>query len=251
MVGDRESTSVRCSRDRLKITICGNDNNTENLQDARKSSVYMPKNDESLYHGVTPSFSLLWVSADHVLVKGLGSNRDQFLPPSLLQTVNETYEQGTTDTKSRSGQEGFMSLQSDNNYKIEIGEKKSFTLQQGSVISIIYVFHTNHILIFVAFDNLERSSLRSGLSSVWMKHADCASQEGRRYVIPWLHYLDFAVICKGINRQDLYSSQEKHCLDQFASFDTVRSPILYFNTVWTFNIVQYIFFPFIIFFSDM
>lgn len=51
-----------------------------NLQDARKSSVYMPKNDESLYHGVTPSFSLLWVSADHVLVKGLGSNRDQFLP---------------------------------------------------------------------------------------------------------------------------------------------------------------------------
>lgn len=166
------------------------------LQDvARKSSVYMPKNDESLYHGVTPSFSLLWVSADHVLVKGLGSNRDQFLPPSLLQTVNETYEQGTTDTKSLSGQEGFMSLQSDNNYKIEIGEKKSFTLQQGSVISIIYVFHTNHILIFVAFDNLERSSLRSGLSSVWMKHADYASQEGRRYVIPWLHYLDFAVIC--------------------------------------------------------
>lgn len=161
------------------------------LQDARKSSVYMPKNDESLYHGVTPSFSLLWVSADHVLVKGLGSNRDQFLPPSLLQTVNETYEQGTTDTKSRSEQEGFMSLQSDNNYKIEIGEKKSFTLQQGSVISIIYVFHTNHILIFVAFDNLERSSLRSGLSSVWMKHADYASQEGRRYVIPWLYYLDF------------------------------------------------------------
>lgn len=221
MVGDRESTSVRCSRDRLKITICGKGNNTENLQDARKSSVYMPKNDESLDHGVTPSFSLLWVSADHVLVKGLGSNRDQFLPPSLLQTVNETYEQGTTDTKSRSGQEGFMSLQSDNNYKIEIGEKKSFTLQQGSVISIIYVFHTNHILIFVAFDNLERSSLRSGLSSVWMKHADYASQEGRRYVIPWLHYLDFAVICKGINRQDIYSSQEKHCLDQFASFDTV------------------------------
>lgn len=39
----------------------------------------MPKNDESLY-GVTPSFSLLWVSADHVLVKGLGANRDQFLP---------------------------------------------------------------------------------------------------------------------------------------------------------------------------
>lgn len=77
-----------------------------------------------------------------------------------------------------------MSLQSDNNYKIEIGEKKSFTLQQGSVISIIYVFHTNHILIFVAFDNLEGSSLRSGLSSVWMKHADYASQEGRRYVIP-------------------------------------------------------------------
>lgn len=173
------------------------------LQDARKSSVYMPKNDESLYHGVTPSFSLLWVSADHVLVKGLGSNRDQFLPPSLLQTVNETYEQGTTDTKSLSGQEGFMSLQSDNNYKIEIGEKKSFTLQQDPVISIIYVFHTTHILIFVAFDNLEGSSLRSGLSSVWMKHADYASQEGRRYVIPWLYYLDFAVICKGINRQDL------------------------------------------------
>lgn len=191
MLGNRESTSVRCSRDRLKITICGKGNNTENLQDARKSSVYMPKNDESLYHGVTPSFSLLWVSADHVLVKGLGSNRDQFLPPSLLQTVNETYEQGTTDTKSRSGQEGFMSLQSDNNYKIEIGEKKSFTLQQDPVISIIYVFHTTHILIFVAFDNLEGSSLRSGLSSVWMKHADYASQEGRRYVIPWLYYLDF------------------------------------------------------------
>lgn len=188
MVGARESTSVRCSRDRLKITICGKGNNTENLQDAHKSSVYMPKNDESLYHGVTPSFSLLWVSADHVLVKGLGSNRDQFLPPSLLQTVNETYEQGTTDTKSRSGQEGFMSLQSDNNYKIEIGEKKSFTLQQGPVISIIYVFHTNHILIFVAFDNLEGSSRRSGLSSVWMKHADYASQKGRRYVIPWLYY---------------------------------------------------------------
>lgn len=116
----------------------------------------MPKNDESLYW-VTPSFSLLWVSADHVLVKGLGANRDQFLPPSLLQTVNENYEQGTTDTESQSGQEGFMSSQSDNNYKIENGEKKSFTLQQGTVISIIYVFHTNHILIFVAFDNLEES----------------------------------------------------------------------------------------------
>lgn len=107
-------------------------------------------------------------------------------PPSLLQTVNENYEQGTTDTESQSGQEGFMSSQSDNNYKIENGEKKSFTLQQGSVISVIYVFHTNHILIFVAFDNLEESSLRSGLSSVWMKHADYASQEGRRYVIPLL-----------------------------------------------------------------
>lgn len=78
-------------------------------------------------------------------------------PPSLLQTVNENYEQGTTDTESQSGQEGFMSSQSDNNYKIENGEKKSFTLQQGTVISIIYVFHTNHILIFVAFDNLEES----------------------------------------------------------------------------------------------
>lgn len=118
----------------------------------------MPKNDESLYW-VTPSFSLLWVSADHVLVKGLGANRDQFLPPSLLQTVNENYEQGTTDTESQSGQEGFMSSQSDNNYKIENGEKKSFTLQQGSVISILYVFHTNHILIFVAFDIIWKSLL--------------------------------------------------------------------------------------------
>lgn len=186
MVGDIESTSVRCSRDRLKITICGNDNNTEIFKTPVNRLYTCPK--------MTSLFIMewqLWVSADHVLVKGLGSNRDQFLPPSLLQTVNETYEQGTTDTKSRSGQEGFMSLQSDNNYKIEIGEKKSFTLQQGPVISIIYVFHTNHILIFVAFDNLEESSLRSGLSSVWMKHADYASQEGRRYVIPWLYYLDF------------------------------------------------------------
>lgn len=159
--------SVRCSlfshsgarANRLKITICSNGNNSELFKTpVNRLYIHMPKNDESLY-GVTPSFSLLWVSADHVLVKGLGANRDQFLPPSLLQTVNENYEQGTTDTKSQSGQEGFMSSQSDNNYKIENGEKKSFTLQQCSVISIIYVFHTNHILIFVAFDIIWKSLL--------------------------------------------------------------------------------------------
>lgn len=54
---------------------------TRNLQDARKSSVYMPKNDESLDHGVTPSFSLLWVSADHVLVKRSWVESGSISPP--------------------------------------------------------------------------------------------------------------------------------------------------------------------------
>lgn len=88
MLGERESTSVRCSlfshsgarANRLKITICSNGNNSELFKTpVNRLYIHMPKNDESLY-GVTPSFSLLWVSADHVLVKGLGANRDQFLP---------------------------------------------------------------------------------------------------------------------------------------------------------------------------
>lgn len=68
MVGDRESTSVRCSRDRLKITICGNGNNTELFKTPPVNRLYV--------HAQKWRVSLSW--SDTFIFSALSKCRSRF-----------------------------------------------------------------------------------------------------------------------------------------------------------------------------
>ena len=117
------------------------------LQDVHKSSGH-GRNGGSTQK-VTLSISLLWVSADRVLVEDLGRIGINSLP-SLHRTVNGNYEQGTS-ALGTSPKKRFMSSQSDNNYKIEIGEKKNRFQTSDWLIYGNYMYSSYKVYLSASF----------------------------------------------------------------------------------------------------